>query len=144
MPVKGVSRAAAEGGPTIALTLSLVGLVLQVFGALFSSYVVLYWPGGYWWSGMMGPWMMGSWMAGFWWPICVALAAIIIALGVVGVIWMNSRRLSRVRSGSILVLVASVIAFPTMFGFIIGSILMFVGGILGLMWQPVTEDDVKS
>lgn len=50
---------------------------------------------------------------------------------------MNTADLSRVRTGSTLVLVASIIAFPTMFGFILGSLLMLVGSILGLIWQPV-------
>lgn len=126
--------------PTTAFTLSLTGLVLQVFGALLSPYMMLGWPRGYWGSGMMGPWMMAPWLAGFWWPISIALATIVVALGAVGVVWMNSGRLSRIRSGSTLVLVASVIAFPTMFGFVIGSVLMFVGGILGLVWQPHTSE----
>lgn len=88
----------------------------------------------------MGPWMMlgGPWMVNYsyWFPILVILGAVEIALGVLGVLWMNTPNLSKIRTGSILVLVASLVAFPTMFGFMIGSLLMLVGSVLGLTWQP--------
>jgi len=68
---------------------------------------------------------------GFVWIIS---AFIIVGLGVYGAVAMNSANLARVRMGSTLVLVASIIAFPTMWGFGIGSLLMFVGSLLGLTW----------
>lgn len=64
------------------------------------------------------------------------IVVVVMILGVLGVIWMNSINLSRVRAGSIMVLIASLIAFPTMFGFMIGSLLMLIGSTLGLTWQP--------
>ncbi len=72
----------------------------------------------------------------YWFPLIVVLAGIEITLGVLGVLWMNTTNLNRVRTGSVLVLIASIIAFPTMFGFMIGSLLMLIGSILGLTWQP--------
>ncbi|MDV3277879.1 MAG: hypothetical protein LYZ69_05370 [Nitrososphaerales archaeon] len=134
--------AIAEDKPTTAFTLSLLGLVFQALGGLMVAYASAYWPSyGFFGPGMMGPWMMfgGPWMFGsytYWFPLFVVVAAAEIALGVLGVLWMNSASLSKVRTGSTLVLVASIIAFPTMFGFMIGSLLMLVGSVLGLSWRP--------
>lgn len=136
--------ATLEERPTAAFALSVAGLAFQALGGLMVVYAVSYWPSnGYSGFGMMGPWMMfgGPWTYGFysgWFPIFVIFAAAVIALGVLGALWMNTSSLSKVRTGSILVLVAAIIAFPTMFGFMIGSLLMFVGSILGLTWQPRT------
>lgn len=100
------------------------------------------WGGGFWGPGMMmGPWMMigGPWSAGFGrWPLPLVLSIAVVALGVMGTLWINTAELGRVRTGSTLVLAASIIAFPAMFGFVVGSLLMLVGAILGLTWQPVT------
>jgi hypothetical protein len=134
-----------EDRPTAAFTLSTVGLALQALGGLFLVYAISYSsPYGLFGPGMMGPWMMfgGPWMFGFfssWFPLVVVIAGIEIALGVLGVLWMNTTNLSKVRTGSVLILVASIIAFPTMFGFMIGSLLMLIGSILGLTWQPRTR-----
>lgn len=108
---------------------------MAVYAASYSN--------GYFWNGMMGPWMMfgGPWISGFysnWFPFFAILAGVVIVLGLFGVLWMNTTFLSRVRTGSILVLIAAVIAFPTMFGFMIGSLLMLIGSVLGLTWQPRT------
>jgi len=91
----------------------------------------------------MGPWMMGHWMRGypytlhpFWSFVWIVTAIIVIGLGAYGVFLMNSTKVSSVRTGAALVLFASVIAFPTMWGFMIGSLLMFAGSILGLVWVP--------
>lgn len=132
-----------EEKPIAAFTLSLIGLALQAAGGILFAYVVFYgWGTGFWGSGMMmGPWMMmgGPWFGGaLWSPLSSLFAVVVIALGVLGIFWMNASELSMVRTGSTLVLVASIIAFPTMFGFMIGSLLMLIGGILGLTWQPPT------
>lgn len=130
-----------EEKPVAAFTLSLIGLALQVVGGIFFAYTMFYGWGGSWGPGMMmGPWMMmgGPWSAGFLWaPLSAVFVVVVIALGILGAAWMNSLDLNRVRTGSTLVLVASIIAFPTMFGFMLGSLLMFIGSILGLTWQPV-------
>ncbi len=130
-----------EDRPVGAFTLALIGLVLQMLAAVFLASAMFYgWTSGSWGPGMMGPWMMvGAWSAGFFWfPLLVALTAMVIGLGLLGALWMNTSDLSRLRTGSTLVLVASVIASPTMFGFMVGSLLMLIGGILGLTWQPAT------
>ncbi|HEY4822960.1 MAG TPA: hypothetical protein VIH83_04665 [Candidatus Bathyarchaeia archaeon] len=130
-----------EDRPVSAFTLALIGLVLQMLAAVFLASAMFYgWTSGSWSPGMMGPWMMvGPWSAGFFWsPLSLALTAMVIGLGVLGALWMNTSDLSRLRTGSTLVLIASVIAFPTMFGFMVGSLLMLIGGILGLTWQPAT------
>lgn len=140
-PYKGRQESGSTAGekPVAALTLALIGLTLQGLGAVLFAYAMPYLRSGYWWPGiMMGRWMMGSWSA-FLWPFAAVLAAMVVCLGIVGVLWMNSAELSKVRNGSILVLVASIIALPTMFGLVLGSLLMFVGGILGLTWQPPSE-----
>ncbi len=72
----------------------------------------------------------------YWFPFLAIFGGLEIVLGVLGVLWMNTRNLSKIRTGSTLVLVASIIAFPTMFGFMVGSLLMLIGSILGLTWQP--------
>ena len=118
-------------------------MILQVVGALFFTSMIFYgWGGGFWGPGMMmGPWMMigGPWSAGFGrWPLPLVLSIAVAALGVMGTLWINTAELGRVRTGSTLVLAASIIAFPAMFGFVVGSLLMLVGAILGLTWQPVT------
>ncbi len=130
-----------EDRPTSAFALSAIGLAFQAMGGLFLAYAVFYpQPYGFFGAGMMGPWMMlgGPWMGGYsyWFPFLVVLGAVEVALGVLGVLWMNSPNLNEIRTGSTLVLVASIIAFPTMFGFMVGSLLMFIGSILGLTWRP--------
>ena len=130
-----------EDRPTSAFALSAIGLAFQALGGLFLSYAIFYPPPyGFSGAGMMGPWMMfaGPWMIGYSYrfPLLAILGGVEIALGALGALWMNSPNLSKIHSGSTLVLVASIIAFPTMFGFMIGSLLMLIGSILGLTWQP--------
>jgi len=130
-----------ENRPVGALTIVLIGLALQILAAVLFAFATLYgWTSGSWGPGMMGPWMMmGPWSAGFFWsPLSLVFTALVIGFGVLGALWMNTSEPGRVRTGSTLMLVASIIAFPTMFGFMVGSLLMFIGAILGLTWQPLT------
>jgi hypothetical protein len=131
--------------PVAAYTLALIGVAFQAIGAFYAVFLASFAAampfGG---PGMMGPWMMGpwmmggTWMLGGWWaPFSVGFAAVVLVLGVLGVLWLGTGQLDRVRAGATLVLVVAVVAFPTMFGFMIGSLLMFVGSILGLTWQPM-------
>ncbi|NHV98922.1 MAG: hypothetical protein HA496_04650 [Thaumarchaeota archaeon] len=62
----------------------------------------------------------------------LAIGAIIL----VGAFMINSESKNRVSTGSIIVLVFSIISFPIGGGFIIGLILCLVGSILGLTWSP--------
>ena len=139
------SDGARTEGASAALTLSSVGLALQALAGILALWF------GYWsWYGYgpfpMGPWMMGAYYGAppaygphpLYAPYLVlyaALAAIVLAVGAIGVALMGGHRSegSRVRAGAILVIVAAVIAFPTMFGFIVGSLLMLIGGVLGLV-----------
>ncbi len=132
-----------ESHPVTAFTLSVIGLALQVVAAFFTLPAAVYgtlWGGGmFTGQTMMGPGMMmgGPWSYGFGWPpLTAAFAVLVIALGLLGVIWLNTSDPGKIRSGATLVLITSIIAFPTMFGFIIGSLLMFIGGLIGLTWYP--------
>ncbi len=139
--------------PTTAFTLSLVGFAVQIVAALVimaAGFGVFeaYGRTGSMMGGMMGsysgvgtgmmgaysPWMMSGW-GGFTWT-WVPFLAVAIGIGAVGVFMMNSSEINTLRSGSILVLVGAVSAFPTVWGFIAGSLLMLVGGIMGLTWSP--------
>ncbi|MDG6999380.1 MAG: hypothetical protein JRN15_09735 [Nitrososphaerota archaeon] len=142
-----------ENKPAAAFTLSAVGLAVQVvIGLLYVYMISFYFPNrGYYGFGMMGPWMMfGGWPFGMfsfsslWFVFFLIFAGVEIALGVLGVLWMNSANISRIRTGSTFVLIASIIAFPTMWGFVIGSLLMLIGSILGLTWQPQTQQQPQT
>ncbi len=142
--------------PTAAFTLSLVGVVVQVVAALvigaaaagmFEAFgrtsrmmvgmMGSYYGGG---SGMMGsysPWMMFGWGAFAW--VWVPILAATLGIAVAGVFMMNRSDVNSVRTGSVLVLVASLPAFPTAWGFFAGSLLMLIGSIIGLTWTPAAS-----
>jgi len=137
-----------ETRPVAAYTLAMIGAALQAVAAIFVMYMVVFFssiaPN---WRELnperMMPWMMGQWMTGYPFTLHPVLGIIwlisviiIVALGIYGAMLMNSTKVGRVRMGSTLVLVASIIALPTMWGFLIGSLLMFVGSLLGLTWLP--------
>jgi len=121
----------------------MVGAALQLVAFLFFAYMSAYFSSVTDGFTSFGPWMMMRWMMGY--PqnsrygvgvIWLILAVVVVGLGTYGAITMNSSNLARVRMGSTLVLIASIISFPTMWGFLIGSLLMFVGSLLGLTWVP--------
>ena len=136
--------ATEEERPTAAFTLSIIGVAFQFIAGLLLVFAMFAFPYYYNISnGHMGSWMMPgmmfSFMFGYWGILWLILAIPIIAIGLYGALLMNSSDLSRVRTGSTLVLIASILAFPVMWGFIIGSLLMFIGSTLGLTWQPVRK-----
>ncbi|HEV2225247.1 MAG TPA: hypothetical protein VGR56_00420 [Nitrososphaerales archaeon] len=58
-------------------------------------------------------------------------------LMLVGAVMMNSSNKSKVRTGSVLVLLFTLIgALFTLGGFLIGFILGLIGSIMGLVWKP--------
>lgn len=57
-------------------------------------------------------------------------------LVLIGAVMINTVNPSRVKTGSIIVLIFSIVSFFSGGGFFIGMILGIVGGILGLVWKP--------
>lgn len=121
--------------PTAAFILSLIGSILIIIGGLVGAAI-----------GAVGGTAVGM-IPGFSW-----LGGLIIILGVlgfifgiialIGAIMINSGEKGKVRTGSILVLVFSILSLFVggTGGFIIGFILGLIGSILGLTWKPsVTE-----
>ena len=137
-----------ENRPVAAYVLSLIGAALQGLATIFIIYrAVLFSATVSNWGELnpeqMMPWMMGHWMTGYPYTrhpllsiIWLIWAIVVIVLGIYGAVMMNSIKVERVRMGSTLVLISSIIALPTMWGFMIGSLLMFVGSLLGLTWTP--------
>ncbi|MGQ9468641.1 MAG: hypothetical protein ACUVTD_02255 [Nitrososphaerales archaeon] len=130
-----------EERPIAAYTLSIIGVAFQFVAGLFLIFGMFAFHSTYTISNghvVPGVMMFGP-MLGYWGIFWLILAIPIIAIGVYGAFLINSSNLSRVRTGSTLVLIASILAFPVMWGFIIGSLLMFIGSILGLTWQPLKK-----
>jgi len=124
----------SEKRPYAAFTLASIGFAIQLIIAVFvisALYFFRVWGYKFW---HMMPWFMYS-FSGIALFLIIYIAAIII-LGAVGLSLLNSSDISKVRNGSILIIIAGIIALPTMLGFFIGSLLMVIGGILGLVWQP--------
>ena len=96
--------------------------MMGYYGGMMGGYYGTYGTG---WYGWMGLWLV--------------VAVVAVALGILGVVWMNSNSIGRVRNGSVLVLIAAVVAFPMMWGFWIGSVLMFVGAVMGLVTSQNRE-----
>jgi len=116
--------------PTAAFALSLVGAIIMILGGLFSTIIAIIAggfisiiPGMEWLGGLM---------------IVLGILGLIFGIIVlVGAIMIYSGERSKVRTGSILVLVFSILNL--IFGgggFFIGFILGLIGGILGLVWKP--------
>jgi hypothetical protein len=118
-----------------AAALALAGVALQAVAFVFVGAML---AAGWWWPawGHMGfaiPWT-GFWP--YWGLLWLVAGAAVLAVGALGVVWMYDVRPERVHVGAVLVLLAAVLAFPTMWGFMVGSLLMFVAAILGLTWTP--------
>lgn len=118
--------------PTAAFALSLVGGILILIngiimfvGAGILAGIAAVVPG-------VGPAIGGLIMA------YAALGLVMGILVIVGAVMINSGAINKVRVGSILVIVFSVISLLSGGGFIIGFVLALVGGILGLVWKPTT------
>ena len=130
----------AEERPTAAFTLILIGLVVQVVIALYVVYVVFIFSSvGWGWIGI--PHMMPAIIMGWFWPMgfawfVLSLLVAVIALGVWGLLWVYTTDPMKVRTGGALALAAAILAFPTMFGFLVGSLIMLIGAVLALSWQP--------
>lgn len=136
---------------TVPFGLALAGLIISAVAALIIAIAGSGMFGSFGYGSMMGgmmggyysgtgmmngysPWGMSGW-GGYTW-IWIPLVIASIAIGTFGVFMMNSSRVGDIRVGSALILVAAVLAFPSAFGFVVGSLLLIIGGVLGLVWTP--------
>ena len=137
-PPDSIATQGAGSPKTTAFWLSLAGLVLQGVSVLMLASMYSFASG---FGGMMGyyPGMMGGYFGSGWMNLTswgTVLWVVAVGLGILGVFLMGSRLPERARSGAVIVLIAAVLSLPMMWGTWLGSILMFVGAILGLTSQP--------
>ena len=106
--------------PTAAFALSLIGGILILLGGIVVAAI-----GG----------AFAFFGAGF--VIVVGVWGIICGLiCILGATWINSGERDKVRTGSILVLIFSILGLFGGSGFFIGFLLALIGSILGLTWHP--------
>jgi len=107
--------------PTAAFVLSLIGGILILLGGIFRASVSIFFG---WLRGLIV-------ILGF-------LGLIFGTIVIIGAIMIHSGEKDKVRTGSILVLIFSILSLFVggRGGFIIGFILGLVGSILGLTWKP--------
>lgn len=118
-----------EEKPTAAFVLSLLAAIFIIIGGLF--YVVLF----SWIGGALDFFGMGG--SGYSFVIIGVLGLVWGILTLIGAIMINSGDKNKVRTGSILVLIFSIISwFGAAGGFFIGFLLGLIGAILGLTWHP--------
>lgn len=120
--------------PTAAFVLSLIAGILILLGGIYGAIV-----------GIIGGAIIGvipglGWLGG----LIVALGFLGLIFGIlviVGAVMINSGERDKVKTGSIIVLIFSILSlFPGgIGGFVIGFILGLVGSILGLTWKPPEE-----
>jgi hypothetical protein len=113
--------------PTAAFVLSLIGGIFILIGGL--SYIALGSVIGGLGFGLGGVALAGIGVFGL---ICGLLT-------ILGAVWINSGEQGKVRNGSILVLIFSILSFVgAAGGFFLGFLLGLIGAILGLTWKPST------
>ncbi|MEM0105857.1 MAG: hypothetical protein QXS42_00690 [Zestosphaera sp.] len=121
--------------PTVAFVLSLIAAVLvigtslmiTVFGGIVTSVIAET-------HGMM----LGRRITLI--VMALGIAGLVLgALMLVGAFMINSNSLNRVRTGSVMVIVCSILSLFAGGGLLIGFVLGLVGGILGLVWRPPAE-----
>lgn len=116
--------------PTAAFILSLIGGIIILIGAMLVAVL----------AGLVGGAIMLIPFIGGFGALIVLLGALGVIFGIsiiIGAAMINSGEPSRVRTGSILVLIFSILSLVFVGGgFIIGFILALVGSLLGLLWKP--------
>lgn len=120
-----------------ALMLSSIGVAFQAFALIFLMFFRGFWPArAYAYPGSyMG--MMHFPAYGFYWfSFYIFLGFIALVLGIAGIWLLSGGEKEKATAGSVFIIAGSVMAFPTMFGFIVGSLLMLIGGIMGLTLEP--------
>lgn len=111
----------AQERPTAAFVLALIAAIFHILGGLS---VISF--GGFF-IAMLLP------------EIGIAIivsAIVIIVLALWGTAWLYTYDERRATYGGVITLVVAVVALPTLWGFVIGSILGLIGGILGIVWKP--------
>jgi len=119
-----------EDKPTAAFALSLVGAIFIIIGGVVTMAVTSFLGG------------VMTLIPGF-----EGLGTMFIVLGLIGLVWgiitlvgaimINSGEPSKVKTGSILVLIFSILSwFGAYGGLFIGFLLGLIGAILGLTWKP--------
>jgi hypothetical protein len=116
--------------PTAAFVLSLIGAIFILINGLVVA--AMFAAGGA---------LVGILLPGLG-AMMIVLGALAIVFGIIviiGAIMINSGERNKVRIGSVLVLIFSIISLVGGGGFIIGFILCLIGSILGLVWKPAAE-----
>ena len=127
--VKSIGYGTSGDKPTAAFVLSLIagvlivicGLGYAVLGAICGSIASMS-PGG-----------GGAGAAIF---IYMALGLISGVIVIAGAVMINKAEPDKVKKGSILVVVFSIVSLVSGGGFYIGAVLGIIGGVLGLVWKP--------
>jgi hypothetical protein len=115
--------------PTAAFVVSLLGSIFIIIGGLVYAVIFSIIGGIFDFIGLggLGDMAMIMGMLGIIWGI----------LALIGAIMMNSTDKNKVKTGSILVLIFSILSwFGAAGGFFIGFLLGLIGSILGLTWNP--------
>lgn len=119
-----------EKRPTAAFVLSLIGGIFILLGSIVTAVL----------AGIFGEAMM---FIPFFGAILIVMGILGLISGIIiliGAVMINSGDPSKVRTGSIIVLVFSILSLIFAGGgFIIGFILALIGSILGLVWKPSEE-----
>ncbi|MEM2358400.1 MAG: DUF6114 domain-containing protein [Nitrososphaerota archaeon] len=124
-----------EEKPVAAFILSLAaGVLVLVGGVVLLAW--MYYPSWMSWRGMMMPMMM--WWAGWvWWiPSIIGIASgVVIIIGALAV--YSNPQLSQLWGA--LILIFSLVSLLGLGGFVVGSLLGIVGGILTIGWKPAVR-----
>ncbi|MGC8661484.1 MAG: hypothetical protein ACP5TZ_03160 [Nitrososphaeria archaeon] len=117
--------------PESAVILSSIGLDFQIIGWILASVFIEFWFRGPYMGMMFEPLYAFNW-----YPVYAVFGLFAIVIGIIGILLIENGQKERVQAGSVLLIIGAIFAFPIMFGLMVGSILMFIAGILGLVWQP--------
>jgi len=124
----------AMSKPESAVILSSTGLGFQIIGWVMANAFIGFW--------FRGPYMMmfEPTYTINWYPVYAVFGLFVIVIAIIGIWLIKSGQKEKVQAGSVLLIIGAIFAFPIMFGLMVGSLLMFIAGILGLVWQPEANE----